>query len=125
MTNDNLHALVEYGSHNGIESFKCQACAKVFTRRINTPLFYLKSDPKQVEFVLCFLTEGVDISVFLRFTGRADATLARWLEQRSNHSQDWHNCFFRNLVLTLRWTNSPPASAPRCPLPHSGSPSTR
>ena len=80
VTDDSLHALVGYGLHNGIQRFKCQVCAKVFTSRINTPLYYLKNDPKQVEFVLWFLAEGVDVSVLVRFTGRADATLARWLE---------------------------------------------
>jgi transposase-like protein/IS1 family transposase len=101
VTDDTLHALVGYGSHNGIQRFKCQACAKVFTSRVNTPLYYLKTDPKQVEFVLWFLAEGVDVSVLVRFTGHADATLARWLERRGTHSQGWHNLFFRDIVLTL------------------------
>ncbi|MBK9745830.1 MAG: IS1 family transposase [Chloroflexi bacterium] len=101
VTDDELHALVGYGSHNGIQRFKCQACSKVFTSRVNTPLYYLKTDPKQVEFVLWFLAEGVDVSVLVRFTGHADATLARWLERMGSHSQAWHNLFFRNLVLTL------------------------
>jgi len=101
VTDDNLNALVGYGAPNGIQRFKCQACTKVFTSRINTPLCCLKTDPKQVEFVLWILAEGVDVSVHVRFTGHADATLARWLEQMGSHSQDWHNFFFRNLVLTL------------------------
>ncbi len=101
VTDDAVHALVGYGSHNKIQRFKCQACAKVFTSRVNTPLYYLKTEPQQVEFVLWFLAEGVDVSVLVRFTGHADATLARWLERMGSHSQDWHNHFFRNLVLTL------------------------
>ncbi len=101
VTDDQLHALVGYGSHNDIQRFKCQACAKVFTSRVNTPLYYLKTDPKQVEFVLWFLAEGVDVSVLVRFTGHADATLARWLERMGSHSQGWHNLLFRNLILTL------------------------
>jgi transposase-like protein len=47
------------------------------------------------------LAEGVDISVLVRFTGHADATLARWLERMGTHSQSWHNYLFRNLVFTL------------------------
>ena len=41
------------------------------------------------------------MSVLVRFTGHADATLARWLERMGRHSQGWHNFLFRNLALTL------------------------
>ncbi|MBK9745702.1 MAG: hypothetical protein IPO91_02885 [Chloroflexi bacterium] len=54
MTDNQLHALVGYSSHNGIQRFKCQVGAKVFTSRVNIPLYYLKTAPKQVEFVLLF-----------------------------------------------------------------------
>lgn len=101
VTDDTLHALVGYGGDNGIQRFKCQACAKVFPSRINTPLYYFKTAPKEVEMVLWFLAEGVDVSVLVRFTGHADATIACWLERMGTHRQGWHNFFFRNLVLTL------------------------
>ncbi len=101
ITDETIHALVGYGKDNGIQRLKCQACAKVFTSRVNTPLYYLKSDPKNVEFVLWFLAEGVDVSVLVRFTGHADATLARWLERMGTHSLSWHNLLFRNLALSL------------------------
>lgn len=101
VTDPSIHALVGYGTHNGIQRFKCQACAKVFTCRINTPLYYLKSKPKEIEFVLWFLAEGVDVSVLVRFIGHADATLARWFKRMGNHSQGWHNHLFRNLAFTL------------------------
>jgi IS1 family transposase/transposase-like protein len=101
VTDASLHALVGYGTHNGIQRLRCQACAKVFTSRVNTPLYYLKTNPKQIEMVLWFLAEGVDASVLVRFTGHADATLARWLERMGTHSQGWHNLLFRNLVLSL------------------------
>jgi hypothetical protein len=101
VTDEAVHALVGYGRHNGIQRLKCQACAKVFTSRINTPLYYLKTDPKEVEFALWFLAEGVDVSVLVRYTGHSDATLARWLERMGSHSQGWHNLVFRNLVLKL------------------------
>jgi transposase-like protein len=55
-----VHALVGYGTDNGIQRLKCQACGQVFTSRWGTPLYYLKSDVKQVELVLWFLAEGVD-----------------------------------------------------------------
>lgn len=51
--------------------------------------------------MLWFLAEGVDVSVLVRFTGHADATVARWLERMGRHSQGWHNVLFRNLVLRL------------------------
>jgi transposase-like protein len=38
ITDDTIHALVGYGRHNRIQRFKCQACRKVFTSRIGTPL---------------------------------------------------------------------------------------
>jgi hypothetical protein len=41
------------------------------------------------------------VSVLIRFTGHADATLARWLDRMGSHSQSWHNLFFRNRVFTL------------------------
>ena len=101
ITDPSIHALVGYGTHHGIQRFKCQACDKVFTSRINTPLYSLKTDAKRVELVLWFLAEGVDVSVLVRFTGHADATLARWLELMGRHSQGWHNFLFRNPGLML------------------------
>ncbi|MBK8139494.1 MAG: IS1 family transposase [Chloroflexi bacterium] len=101
ITDPSIHALVGYGTHNGIQRFKCQACHKVFTSRVNTPLYSLKTDAKRVELVLWFLAEGVDVSVLVRFTGHADATLARWLELMGRHSQGWHNFLFRNPGLML------------------------
>jgi hypothetical protein len=101
ITDDTVHALVGYGTHNGIQRFKCQSCGKVFTYRFGTPLYYLKTDPKQVERVLWFLAEGVDTSVMIRFTGHCDATLSRWLTRMGCHSQLWHHRFFRDLTFTL------------------------
>ena len=101
ISDDNVHALVGYGTHNGIQRFKCQSCAKVFTSRIGTPLYYLKTDPQRVEMVLWFLAEGVDLSVMIRFTGHADATIARWLNRMGHHSQLWHNQLFRNLIFVV------------------------
>jgi IS1 family transposase len=101
ITDDTRHALVGYGTHNHIQRFKCQGCRKVFTSRIGTPLYYLKTDPRRVEMALWFLAEGVDASVLVRFTGHADATLARWLNRMGGHSLAWHNHFFRDLIFDV------------------------
>jgi IS1 family transposase len=96
-----VHALVGYGKDSGIQRFKCQACGKVFSSRLGTPLYYLKTSPRTVELVLWFLAEGVDASVLVRYTGHADATIARWLERMGRHSQGWHHHLFRNLALAV------------------------
>lgn len=101
ITDDTHHALVGYGTHNQIQRFKCQCCRKVFSSRIGTPLYYLKTDPHKIEMALWLLAEGVDVSVLVRFTGHADATLARWLKRMGAHSTAWHNRFFRDLILTV------------------------
>jgi IS1 family transposase len=51
--------------------------------------------------VLWFGAEGVDRSVMIRFTGHADATLARWLDRMGSHSQRWHNRLFRDLTFVV------------------------
>jgi transposase-like protein len=101
ISDDAIHALVGYGHHNRIPRLKCQACGKVFTSRIGTPLYYLKTNPDRVEMVLWFLAEGVDLSVMIRFTGHADVTITRWLNRMGGHSQSWHNQLFRDLVFVV------------------------
>ena len=101
ITDDTLHALVGYGVENDIQRLKCQACGKVFTSRLGTPLYYLKTSSERVEMVLWFLAEGVDMSVMIRFTGHTDATIARWLHRMGEHSQNWHNQLFRELTLMV------------------------
>ena len=88
------HALVGYGTrgqHQAIQRLRCQACHTVFSCRRGTPLYYLKTDEAQVEMVLWFLAEGVDMSVMVRYTGYAEATIARWLARAGDHSQRWHD----------------------------------
>jgi IS1 family transposase/transposase-like protein len=101
ITDATCHALVGYGVQSGNQRFKCQKCGKVFTSRVGTPLYYLKTDAKRVEFVLLFLAEGVDASVLVRYTGHSDATIGRWLERMGRHSAGWHDQLFRDLVLTF------------------------
>jgi hypothetical protein len=101
ITDANLHALVGYGWIDQactIRKLCCQACHKTFSVRKGTPLYYLKTDPKQVEMVLWFLAEGLDQAVMIRFTGHSETTIARWLQRAGSHSQAWHHRYLRLLV---------------------------
>jgi transposase-like protein len=104
VTSAACHALVGYGTrgqHQAIQRLRCQACHTVFSCRRGTPLYYLKTDEAQVEMVLWFLAEGVDSSVMVRYTGHAEATIARWLARAGDHSQRWHDQRLRGLVVAL------------------------
>ena len=104
ITDEAIHALVRHtsrGKERDIPYLRCQCCQTVFTSRKGTPLYYLKAKPDQVELVLWFLVEGVDMAVMVRYTGRKDATIARWLERMGTHSQGLHNRLFRELTLSL------------------------
>ena len=99
-----MHALVGYGTigrHNDIQRWRCQVCRTTFSCRRGTVLYYLKSDPGQVELVLWFLAEGVDVSVLVRYTGRSKATVTRWLERSGQQSARWHSVLFQGLSLAL------------------------
>jgi transposase-like protein/IS1 family transposase len=99
-----VHALVGYGKigkAKAIQRWRCQACGTTFSCRRGTPLYYLKSDPAQINMVLWFLTEGVDISVLVRYTGRSEATVARWLARAGQQSERWHQVLFVGLSLAL------------------------
>ena len=101
ITDPTIHALVGYGwidQGQRIRKLCCQACRKTFSARRGTPLYYLKTEAKQVEMVLWFLAEGLDRAVMLRFTGHAEATLTRWLERAGLHSQAWHQRYLRQLA---------------------------
>jgi hypothetical protein len=54
-----------------------------------------------VELELWFLVEGVDMAVMIRYTGRTEVTIARWLERMGTHSQGCYNVLFRELTLSL------------------------
>jgi len=108
VTDAAVHALVGYGTldpQQTIQRWRCQACGTTFSCRRRTPLYYLKSAPSEVELVLWFLAEGVDRSVLVRYTGRSDATLARWLERAGQQSQRWHTVLFQGLTLALVQTD--------------------
>ena len=104
ITNEYRHALVGYGhidEAKQIQRLRCQSCKTTFSSRWGTPLYYLKSASDQVEMVLWFQAEGVDESVLVRYTGRSNATISRWLERMGAHSASWHNVLFRKLVVKL------------------------
>jgi len=99
-----IHALVsdgKRGKDHDIQYLKCQCCQKRFSSRKGTGLYYLKTKADRVEMVLWFLVEGVDISVMVRYTGHADATLARWLNRMGHQSRGLHDVFFVSLQVTL------------------------
>jgi len=101
ITDPDIHALVGYGwidEAGTIRKLRCQACGKTFSVRKGTPLYYLKTDPKQVEMVLWFLAEGLDQAVMIRFTGHSETTIARWLQRAGTHSQAWHHRYLRLLM---------------------------
>jgi len=72
VTEAQRHALVGFGKlgeNKDIQRLKCQACGRTFSSRKGTPLYYIKSEAKEVEEVLWWLAEGVDLSVLVRKTG--------------------------------------------------------
>jgi len=104
VTREEVHGLVGYGKigkGKNIQRWRCQACRTTFSCRRGTVLYYLKSDPAQVEQVLWFLAEGVDLSVLVRYTGRQEATVSRWLERAGRQSAGWHSVLFQGLKLAL------------------------
>ena len=104
ITDEAVHTLVGYGKigkGKDIQRWRCQACRTTFSCRRGTPLYYLKSAPGQVELALWFLAEGVDVSVLVRYTGRREATIARWLERAGRQSASWHSLLFQGLSLAL------------------------
>lgn len=84
-----------------IQYWKCQACGKKFTSRLQTPLYRMKTDQEKVVLVLMLLANGCDLSVLVRCTPHAEATVTRWLERMGAHSQRLHGRFFQKLIFPL------------------------
>lgn len=104
ITDPSIHALVkdtDRGKDKDIPQLRCQCCRKRFTSRKGTPLYHLKKKSKDVEMVLFFMAEGVDISVMVRYTGYAESTIARWPTKAGQHSTHLHHLLFRGLVIPL------------------------
>jgi transposase-like protein/IS1 family transposase len=104
VTDEVLHAVVgngKRGQRQDIQSWKCQACQKKFTSRLHTPLYRLKTAPEKVTLVLMLLANGCDLSVLVRCTPHAEATVTRWLERMGAHSQRLHGQMFQKLIFPL------------------------
>jgi IS1 family transposase/transposase-like protein len=104
VTDETLHAVVGNGKRGkckDIQYWQCQACQKKFTSRLHTPLYQLKTDPEKVILVLRLLANGCDLSVLVRCTPHAEATVTRWLEKMGAHSQRLQGRMFQQLVFPL------------------------
>jgi IS1 family transposase/transposase-like protein len=100
--NQNLHALIGYGSHGKcerIQDFYCQACGKKVTSRWETPMYRLKTATRRVAEVLTALAEGLDLSAAVRVFGHGEGTMRCWLARASEHGERMHERHFRDLWL--------------------------
>lgn len=81
VTDEVFHAVVgngKRGQRQDIQSWKCQVRQKKFTSRLQTPLYRMKTDPEKVVLVLMRLAHGCALSVLVRCTPHAEATVTRW-----------------------------------------------
>jgi transposase-like protein len=104
ITDEAMHALVGYGKlgvKGDIQRLKCQGCGGTFSSRKGTPLCYVKTPTGEIEEVLWYLAEGVDISVLVRRTGHKEETLSQWLNRMGEHSARLHDLIFRELELDV------------------------
>ena len=100
--NQNLHALIGYGSHGKCERIQdlfCQACGKKVTERWETPMYRLKTASKRVAEVLTALAEGLDLSAAVRVFGHGEGTMRCWLTRAGEHGERLHERYFRDLWL--------------------------
>lgn len=98
---EEIHALVGYGSHGKrekIQDLMCQACKKKFTVRRDTVLYRLKTHSEKVAQVLALQAEGVDVSTLERVMGIGEGTLRTWLTRAGQHAEKLHNAFFHELI---------------------------
>jgi hypothetical protein len=97
-----VHALVgdgTHGTHERIQTFRCQACRTTFSARLNTPLYRLKTPSQRVGEVLTAMAEGLDVSAAVRVFGHGHTTITTWLTRAGAHSAILHERIFRNLSL--------------------------
>jgi transposase-like protein len=76
-----IHAVVSdgnYGKAERIQRWRCQACQTIFSARLHTPLYRLKTPSQQVALVLGALAEGLDLSAAERIFGFRHVTITRW-----------------------------------------------
>ena len=99
---ENIHALVGYGSHGKqelIQDFKCQACSKKLTSRKNTVLYRLKTHSWLVEAIMWLLALGVDASALEEMFSVSETTIRTWLCRSGIQSQKLHQQFMLELDL--------------------------
>jgi IS1 family transposase/transposase-like protein len=102
ITDENIHALVGYGSHGKqepIQDLKCQACRKKFTSRKNTILYRLKTQSWLVEKILWLMALGVDASVLEEVFSVSEITIRTWLCRSGIQSKKLHQYFMLELDL--------------------------
>jgi hypothetical protein len=102
MTAAQVHALVgdgTHGTHERIQTFRCQACGATFTARRAPPLYRLKTPAGRVGEVLTALAEGVEVAAAERIVGHRHATITRWLTRAGDHSTRLHTHWLRTLHL--------------------------
>jgi IS1 family transposase/transposase-like protein len=97
-----MHAVVSdgsFGKAERIQSWRCQACQTVFSARLHTPMYRLKTPSHQVALVLSTLAEGLDVSAAERVFGFRHATITRWLVRAGAHAQILHQRTFFHLEI--------------------------
>ena len=102
ITDATVHALVgdgTHGTHEHIQTFRCQACRRTFTSRRDTPLYRLKTASSRVAEVLSALAEGLSVAAAVRVFGHGEQTITTWLTRAGEHSATLHDRWFRHLHL--------------------------
>jgi IS1 family transposase len=97
-----VHALVgdgTHGTHERIQTFRCQACRTTFTARRDTPLYRLKTPSTRVAEVLSALAEGLTVAATSRVFGHSEGTISTWLTRAGEHSAALHDRWCRHLHL--------------------------
>jgi IS1 family transposase len=102
ITDAQVHALVgdgTHGTHEPIQTFRCQACRTTFTSRRDTPLYRLKTPSGRIAEVLSALAEGLTVAAATRVFGHSEGAITTWLTRAGEHSATLHERWFRTLTL--------------------------
>jgi hypothetical protein len=102
ITDAPIHALVgdgKHGTHERIQTFRCQACGTTFSARRHTALYRLKTASSWVAEVLTALAERLDVAAATRVFDHRHATITRWVLRAGNHSATLHERWFCHLYL--------------------------
>ena len=102
ITDAQTHALVgdgTHGTHERIQTFRCQACGTTFTSRRQTPLYRLKTPSSRIAEVLTALAEGLTLAAAVRVFGHSEGTMRTWLTRAGEHSATLHHRWLRHLTL--------------------------